>query len=119
MGSLGTESAPPARESAGVNKTIPGGKISSGRRRYVPPPGQEPTSARTFGDEYEAYRRAVPAWRPRLHSWSPDHTAAAPIEIPWRPRRRSGAAVRRVVLLAWQRRRRPAGDARRRQDPCG
>jgi protein-S-isoprenylcysteine O-methyltransferase Ste14 len=27
---------------------------------------EEPVLARRFGDEYEAYRRAVPAWRPRL-----------------------------------------------------
>jgi protein-S-isoprenylcysteine O-methyltransferase Ste14 len=41
---------------------------------------EEPTLARRFGDEYEAYRRAVPAWRPRLHPWVPDHTDAPPIE---------------------------------------
>lgn len=35
-------------------------------RRY-----EEPTLARRFGAEYEAYRRAVPAWRPRLRPWSP------------------------------------------------
>lgn len=32
---------------------------------------EEPTLARQFGDEYEAYRRAVPAWLPRLHPWEP------------------------------------------------
>jgi protein-S-isoprenylcysteine O-methyltransferase Ste14 len=32
---------------------------------------EEPTLTRQFGDEYEAYRRAVPAWRPRLRPWTP------------------------------------------------
>jgi len=32
---------------------------------------EEPTLARQFGDEYEAYRRAVPAWLPRLRPWEP------------------------------------------------
>jgi protein-S-isoprenylcysteine O-methyltransferase Ste14 len=32
---------------------------------------EEPALARRFGTEYEAYRRAVPAWRPRLHPWTP------------------------------------------------
>jgi protein-S-isoprenylcysteine O-methyltransferase Ste14 len=27
---------------------------------------EEPTLSRRFGREYEQYRRAVPAWRPRL-----------------------------------------------------
>jgi len=27
---------------------------------------EEPTLGRTFGEEYEAYRRRVPRWRPRL-----------------------------------------------------
>jgi protein-S-isoprenylcysteine O-methyltransferase Ste14 len=31
---------------------------------------EEPALARRFGAEYEAYRRAVPAWRPRLHPWT-------------------------------------------------
>jgi len=30
---------------------------------------EEPTLRRQFGAEYEAYRRAVPAWRPRLRPW--------------------------------------------------
>jgi protein-S-isoprenylcysteine O-methyltransferase Ste14 len=30
---------------------------------------EEPTLAERFGDDYEAYRREVPAWRPRLHPW--------------------------------------------------
>jgi protein-S-isoprenylcysteine O-methyltransferase Ste14 len=33
---------------------------------------EEPTLARDFGAEYEAYRRAVPAWWPRLHPWTPN-----------------------------------------------
>jgi protein-S-isoprenylcysteine O-methyltransferase Ste14 len=30
---------------------------------------EEPVLARRFGSEYEDYRRAVPAWRPRLTPW--------------------------------------------------
>jgi protein-S-isoprenylcysteine O-methyltransferase Ste14 len=33
---------------------------------------EEPTLARRFGADYEAYRRAVPAWWPRLRPWEPD-----------------------------------------------
>ncbi len=32
---------------------------------------EEPTLTRQFGAEYAAYRRAVPAWLPRLHPWTP------------------------------------------------
>src|SRR5215204_2570761 len=32
---------------------------------------EEPTLKRRFGAEYEAYRRAVPAWWPRLRPWKP------------------------------------------------
>lgn len=32
---------------------------------------EEPTLSRRFGAAYDAYRRAVPAWRPRLHPWVP------------------------------------------------
>jgi protein-S-isoprenylcysteine O-methyltransferase Ste14 len=32
---------------------------------------EEPTLTRRFGAEYEAYRRAVPAWWPRLRPWEP------------------------------------------------
>jgi protein-S-isoprenylcysteine O-methyltransferase Ste14 len=32
---------------------------------------EEPTLSARYGEEYEAYRRAVPAWRPRLRPWSP------------------------------------------------
>jgi protein-S-isoprenylcysteine O-methyltransferase Ste14 len=31
---------------------------------------EEPILARRFGAEYDAYRRAVPAWRPRLRPWA-------------------------------------------------
>jgi protein-S-isoprenylcysteine O-methyltransferase Ste14 len=30
---------------------------------------EEPTLSRTFGEEYEEYRRAVPAWWPRRRPW--------------------------------------------------
>jgi len=32
---------------------------------------EEPTLARKFGAEYQEYRRAVHAWIPRLHPWTP------------------------------------------------
>jgi protein-S-isoprenylcysteine O-methyltransferase Ste14 len=32
---------------------------------------EEPTLRRQFGAQYEAYRRAVPAWWPRRHPWQP------------------------------------------------
>lgn len=32
---------------------------------------EEPALARRFGADYEEYRRAVPAWRPRLRPWAP------------------------------------------------
>jgi protein-S-isoprenylcysteine O-methyltransferase Ste14 len=31
---------------------------------------EEPTLSETYGAEYEAYRRAVPGWRPRLRPWA-------------------------------------------------
>ena len=31
---------------------------------------EEPTLARQFGETYDAYRRAVPGWLPRLRPWS-------------------------------------------------
>ena len=31
---------------------------------------EEPTLAQRFGEEYEAYRRAVPGWWPRRRPWS-------------------------------------------------
>jgi protein-S-isoprenylcysteine O-methyltransferase Ste14 len=33
---------------------------------------EEPTLVRRFGADYEAYRRAVPAWWPRLRPWAPE-----------------------------------------------
>ena len=33
---------------------------------------EEPALAARFGAHYEAYRLAVPAWRPRLRPWTPD-----------------------------------------------
>jgi protein-S-isoprenylcysteine O-methyltransferase Ste14 len=32
---------------------------------------EKPALARQFGDEYDAYRRAVPAWCPRRRPWKP------------------------------------------------
>jgi protein-S-isoprenylcysteine O-methyltransferase Ste14 len=32
---------------------------------------EEPTLRETYGDEYEAYRRAVPRWWPRRSPWRP------------------------------------------------
>jgi protein-S-isoprenylcysteine O-methyltransferase Ste14 len=32
---------------------------------------EEPTLSARYGEEYAAYRRAVPAWWPRLQPWSP------------------------------------------------
>ena len=32
---------------------------------------EEPTLTRRFGENYETYRRAVPAWWPRLRPWEP------------------------------------------------
>jgi protein-S-isoprenylcysteine O-methyltransferase Ste14 len=37
---------------------------------------EEPTLSHRFGDEYAAYRRAVPAWLPRLRPWRPTAVAA-------------------------------------------
>jgi protein-S-isoprenylcysteine O-methyltransferase Ste14 len=40
---------------------------------------EEPTLRRRFGADYEAYRRAVPAWWPRLRPWKssgPDEPGA-------------------------------------------
>ena len=38
---------------------------------------EEPTLARKFGAEYQDYRRAVRAWIPRLHPWTPGQAASA------------------------------------------
>jgi protein-S-isoprenylcysteine O-methyltransferase Ste14 len=32
---------------------------------------EEPTLVRTYGEQYEEYRRNVPAWIPRLTPWNP------------------------------------------------
>jgi protein-S-isoprenylcysteine O-methyltransferase Ste14 len=32
---------------------------------------EQPRLAKSFGAEYQAYRRAVRAWIPRLHAWTP------------------------------------------------
>jgi protein-S-isoprenylcysteine O-methyltransferase Ste14 len=37
---------------------------------------EKPTLSRRFGARYEAYRRAVPAWRPRLRPWRPGGSEA-------------------------------------------
>jgi protein-S-isoprenylcysteine O-methyltransferase Ste14 len=42
---------------------------------------EEPTLVRQFGAEYEAYRRAVPAWFPRLRPWSPDRPGTSSTTI--------------------------------------
>jgi protein-S-isoprenylcysteine O-methyltransferase Ste14 len=34
---------------------------------------EEPTLRARFGADYEAYRRAVPAWLPRRRPWRPEH----------------------------------------------
>ena len=36
---------------------------------------EEPTLQRQFGAQYEAYRRAVPAWWPRRRPWQPGQAA--------------------------------------------
>jgi protein-S-isoprenylcysteine O-methyltransferase Ste14 len=36
---------------------------------------EEPILGRKFGAQYQAYRRAVPAWLPRLHPWTPGEQA--------------------------------------------
>jgi protein-S-isoprenylcysteine O-methyltransferase Ste14 len=38
---------------------------------------EEPALAARFGAEYEAYRRAVPAWWPRRRPWQPSETERA------------------------------------------
>jgi protein-S-isoprenylcysteine O-methyltransferase Ste14 len=32
---------------------------------------EEPTLSDRYGEQYDAYRQAVPAWRPRLRPWTP------------------------------------------------
>ena len=33
---------------------------------------EEPSLERRFGEQYRAYKRAVPRWIPRLDPWRPD-----------------------------------------------
>jgi protein-S-isoprenylcysteine O-methyltransferase Ste14 len=37
---------------------------------------EEPVLTRKFGDAYQAYRHAVPAWIPRLRPWTPEAAAS-------------------------------------------
>jgi protein-S-isoprenylcysteine O-methyltransferase Ste14 len=37
---------------------------------------EEPTLRRRYGAQYEAYRRAVPAWLPRRHAWDAEDVGA-------------------------------------------
>jgi protein-S-isoprenylcysteine O-methyltransferase Ste14 len=48
--------------------------IGAGAVRFY----EEPILTRKFGAEYQAYRRAVPAWIPRLHPWAADEEPAPP-----------------------------------------
>jgi protein-S-isoprenylcysteine O-methyltransferase Ste14/ketosteroid isomerase-like protein len=43
---------------------------------------EEPTLRRQFGAQYEAYRRAVPAWWPRRHPWQPGQPTGPPAAGP-------------------------------------
>ena len=38
---------------------------------------EQPSLRRQYGGSYEAYRRAVPAWWPRLHPWRPERDERA------------------------------------------
>jgi protein-S-isoprenylcysteine O-methyltransferase Ste14 len=65
---------------------------------------EEPALTRRFGADYEAYRRAVPAWWPHLRPWKPSERNE-PIVLPtyaevrwravWRARRPSPGRSRR------------------------
>lgn len=44
---------------------------------------EEPALRRRFGDQYDAYRRAVPGWWPRLRPWQPGTARAMPRRLPW------------------------------------
>jgi protein-S-isoprenylcysteine O-methyltransferase Ste14 len=39
---------------------------------------EEPLLTARYGDEYRAYRRAVPGWRPRLRPWRPEDAPPGP-----------------------------------------
>jgi protein-S-isoprenylcysteine O-methyltransferase Ste14 len=45
---------------------------------------EEPTLVRRYGAEYDAYRRGVPAWRPRLRPWRGEgaSSASATVALP-------------------------------------
>jgi protein-S-isoprenylcysteine O-methyltransferase Ste14 len=53
---------------------------------------EEPTLARRFGAEYEAYRSAVPGWRPRLRPWDGASASSASGTVPI-PRKGGGPDV--------------------------
>jgi protein-S-isoprenylcysteine O-methyltransferase Ste14 len=53
---------------------------------------EEPTLAGRFGEEYEAYRRAVPGWRPRLRPWRGTNASSASGTVPI-PRKGGGPDV--------------------------
>ncbi len=84
---------------------------------------EEPTLARKFGAEYQNYRRAVRAWIPRPHPWTPGEPAgpAARNEVEGRSgiasiRRSHMARIKRVVSSAVTLRHdicMPAGGSRR------
>jgi deazaflavin-dependent oxidoreductase (nitroreductase family) len=44
---------------------------------------EEPELRRRFGDQYEAYRREVPGWWPRLRSWQPGTPPSRHLRLPW------------------------------------
>jgi protein-S-isoprenylcysteine O-methyltransferase Ste14 len=43
---------------------------------------EEPGLARRFGGEYEAYKRNVPRWIPRMRPWEPDGSGITPADGP-------------------------------------
>ena len=49
-----------------VGQAVFGAAVVSFVRAY-----EEPTLQRTYGEEYDAYRRAVPGWWPRRTPWQP------------------------------------------------
>ncbi len=44
---------------------------------------EEPALQRRFGAQYDAYRRAVPAWWPRLRPWNPDDREVGRVTWRW------------------------------------
>lgn len=59
---------------------------------------EEPVLARKFGAEYRDYKRAVRAWTPRLHPWTPTRPATAGDHVQAGGRR--GARATRPALTA-------------------